>query len=76
MSLRPDTIAIRNKPFVKRIMKLAKERKAKTLSGVVQELCEAQLDRLSDDGNPHTDHPQPRSPAASEIPAESNASAA
>ena len=53
MSLRPETIAIRNKPFVKRIMKLAKARKAKTLSGVVQDLCEIELARLDDDGSPH-----------------------
>ena len=46
MSLKPDTIAIRNKPFVKRVIRFAKANKQKTLSSVVQGLAEAELSRI------------------------------
>lgn len=46
MSLMPDTIAIRNKPFVRKATRFAKKLGEKTLSKVVQQLAEERMTEI------------------------------
>jgi hypothetical protein len=52
VSIQPDTIAIRHKPFVKRVIRHARREGQKTLSKVVQRLAEERLAQL--EGEPTT----------------------
>ena len=75
-------VLIRDEHLEKQINRVRESRGDKTMAKTLCDIAREWLTadevhaRLTDDGNPHTDHAQQRTPAASEIPADSPASAA